>query len=230
MSKHGDNMNGTNGTNGMNGANGVNGTSGMNGTNGMNGTTNTSSPDLSGWPQASERAARSMIEKYGAPDGATSEALFWKNKGQWKKITVTREETPHNFPVEHSDVLEQCVYYKVPLAKYDELAKFDGSLTADRTRGTLSARCDKEENNILALNLAHDIITGKKTVEQARAALASNVKQKMNGGDPRLMQTLQFNVQPNAGDSDMANNSTSTASSEKSGKKAVKNNPDNNKP
>ncbi len=183
--------------------------------NGMNGINGSNPADLSGWPQNSKKAAQAMIEKYGPPDAATADALFWKDKGQWKKIVVTKEETPHNFPMAHSDMLEQCISYKVPPAKYDELAKFDGSVNADRTRGTLSARCDKEENNILALNLAHDIITGKKTVEQARAALASNVKEKMNGGNPVVMQKLQFSPQANAGDDD------NTAGIAKDGKKKI---------
>ncbi len=32
----------------------------------------------------------------------------------------------------------------------------------------MSARCDLEGHNILTLNLAHDIVTGKKTAEEAR--------------------------------------------------------------
>jgi hypothetical protein len=38
----------------------------------------------------------------------------------------------------------------------------------ERTSGEMSARCDKEGANFLALNLAHDIVTGKQTVEGAR--------------------------------------------------------------
>jgi hypothetical protein len=35
--------------------------------------------------------------------------------------------------------------------------------------------CDKEDMNFLALNLAHEIITGEKTVEEARAFQAEAV-------------------------------------------------------
>ena len=37
----------------------------------------------------------------------------------------------------------------------------------ERTR-EISARCDKEEMNFLALNLANDVATGNKTIEKAR--------------------------------------------------------------
>ena len=59
-----------------------------------------------------------------------------------------------------------------------------------------------EANNILALNLAHDIITGKKTVAQARKAYGDIVKEKMNGGNPEYMQKLTFKAQSGAGDPD----------------------------
>jgi len=38
------------------------------------------------------------------------------------------------------------------------LAKYDGTVASDRTRGELGARCDKEVANVLALNLAHEVI------------------------------------------------------------------------
>ena len=41
----------------------------------------------------------------------------------------------------------------------------------------MSAHCDREETNILALNLAHDIIRGQKTVAQAREAMAAGVRE-----------------------------------------------------
>ncbi len=51
---------------------------------------------------------------------------------------------------------------------YDDLAMYDGSVVLERTSGEISARCDKEGANFLALNLAHDIVTGKRSVQDAR--------------------------------------------------------------
>ncbi len=53
--------------------------------------------------------------------------------------------------MKHTDLLEQFIDYKVPLDKYDDLAKFDGSVGVNRTKGELSARCDAEAHNLLAL-------------------------------------------------------------------------------
>ena len=54
----------------------------------------------------------------------------------------------------------------------EDLARFDGSVMTERTTGELSARCHDEQANLLALNLAHDIVRGTRSVEDARAYYA----------------------------------------------------------
>jgi hypothetical protein len=159
-------------------------------------------PNLAGWPEASRQAVAEITGKYGKPDGVTADELIWIQKGPWSKISITKGETRHSFPIEHTDMLETTMNYKVPEDKMDDLGKFDGSVTFDRTQGTLSARCDKEENNFLALNLSFDIIEGKKTVDQARMAYGDIVKEKMNGGKPAYMEKLTFAPKQNTGDPD----------------------------
>ncbi len=159
-------------------------------------------PDVSDWPEASKMAVEEIIGKYGKADGVTSEELIWLNKGVWKKISITMNETKHSFPIEHTDMMTTTLSFKVPEEKMDDLGKFDGSVTFDKTQGTLSARCDQEANNFLALNLAHDIITGKKTVEQARKAYGEIVKEKMNGANPPYMAKLSFSSDPNSANPD----------------------------
>ena len=159
-------------------------------------------PDLTSWPEASRMAAQEMTDKYGKPDVINENVLAWMNKGNWKMIHVSKMETKHSFPIEHTDMLEQSISYKVPVEKMSDLGKFDGSVTFDRTQGMMSARCDKEGNNLLALNLANDIVTGKKTVDQARKAYGDIVKEKMNGGNPEYMQKLTFSPQGSVGDPD----------------------------
>lgn len=159
--------------------------------------------DLSGWPEASRMAVKEITDKYGKPDGITKNELIWMNKGVWKKICINKKETKHSFPIEHTDMMQTTISYKVPVDIMDELGKFDGSITFDRTQGTMSARCDKEGNNFLALNLAHDIITGKKTVEETRQAYGDIVKEKMNGSNPVYMQKLTFSIQENTADPDI---------------------------
>lgn len=68
-------------------------------------------------------------------------------------------------------MLGQTVEYKVPAEKVGEIAKFDGSIIIDRTRGDLTVHCNSEQMNINLLNLAHDIVIGRKTAQEARQAL-----------------------------------------------------------
>ena len=135
-----------------------------------------------------------LISKYGTPDEVTNQVIVWRNKGPFMETKLFRTEIPHDFPMPHTDFLQQTISYKVPVGKYDELARYDGSVIAERTKGTLSARCDKEELNFLALNLAHDIVTGKRTVAEARDQYAKIAMKFKQGGTDPYLQGLQFNV------------------------------------
>lgn len=148
--------------------------------------------DLAGWPAASRRAAADTIARYGQPDDVTEDKLIWRDTGNFKKIMVSRELTSHRFPVPHADVLTYVVDYRVPASRFDDLAMFDGSVTANRTKGELGAHCDQHEMNMAALNLADDIITGKKTVAQARAALAYIQKRVAVNDPPPTATKLHF--------------------------------------
>ncbi len=120
------------------------------------------------WPKMAQTAAREMIEKYGPPNEAMDSRFIWYNNGPWKRSTCYRDEIPHHFPNPHSDVLECVIDYQVPIEKLSELAKFDGSLVVERTKGEVISRCDMEAANFLALNMMHEIVTGNMTAEQAR--------------------------------------------------------------
>lgn len=133
------------------------------------------------WPGAAREAAHAMLVKYGAPEAITEELLLWRNAGGWLEIIVRRDEINHRFPVPHKDVLEQVVAYEVPEEKFDDLARFNGSIVAERTRGTLAAKCQSEAMNLLALNLAHDIIINRRTVEEAREMHADLARAHLKG-------------------------------------------------
>ena len=157
---------------------------------------------IENWPEESQKAARNMLEKYGRPDGVTDSRLVWIDNGPWVRTIVYEEPVEHNFPVPHKDVLEQFIAYEVPEEKFSELAKYDGSVVAYRTNGELSARCDKEAANILALNLANDIIEGERSVEEAREFYAQTIQQVKQGDRPAYTQSLQFETQMAASSAD----------------------------
>ncbi len=156
---------------------------------------------ISGWPAKPQEVARATISKYGPPSEVTPTMLVWHNNGPWKRTILYRDEIPHSFPMPHTDLLQQFIDYRVPAGKFDELAAYDGSVIVERTKGEMSARCDKEEMNILALNLANDIVRGTRTVQDARntyAQQATAFKQQLSAP---LTQTLRFAI-PHGGTAD----------------------------
>lgn len=147
---------------------------------------------LSRWGDSSRAAAQAVIEKYGRPDEVSDGQLVWNNTGAFRKTIVYKDEVPHNFPVPHADVIEQFVEYKVPADKHSALARFDGSLRADRTTGLLSSRSSSERDNFAVLNLAHEVVTGKRTPEQARDQLARVAALTLSGKTSPYTQGLLF--------------------------------------
>ncbi len=159
---------------------------------------------IANWPERPRLGANMMIAQYGPPQEATSEKVVWHNQGPYKRIMVTRQEIPHDFPRPHMDFLEHTVDYRVPADKADELLAYDGSVTINRTAGEMSARCDLEGHNILTLNLAHDIITGKTDARSARIAFGQNVTEDSMGKNPPYVTTLQFKPTENPKEPDEA--------------------------
>jgi hypothetical protein len=155
------------------------------------------------WASDNKKAALDIISKYGQPDGATYDMLVWHDPGQWKKLVVMNSDVQHNFPLSHKDCVLGFLDLKVPVDKIDDLARFDGSIFCMRTAGEIAAFCDREETDILSLNLAHEIIDGSKTVDQARDALTKAAMALQQGTKDPLTQDFKFTVPSgNQGDPD----------------------------
>lgn len=153
---------------------------------------------LQRWPAAPADAARELRTAYGEPDEMTSERLIWHHNGSWKRTVVLRDEIPHHFPAAHSDFLAQSVSYRVPPECVTELAWFNGSIVVDRTAGELTAHCDDEAMNILALNLAHEVIRGERSAHEARQAWAEEAA--MHAVNPPSAYTVRLVFDPPASD------------------------------
>ena len=144
---------------------------------------------LASWKMEPRELATKIIAKYGLPQEASANRLIWMNNGPWKMSELVNEEIQHDFPMPHHDMFRQVINWKVPADKFDELAEYDGSIIVERTKGEVSARCDKEEANFLAINLAHDIVTGKRSVSDARKAYTEAVSEMKH---PEYMKGLTF--------------------------------------
>ncbi|MCE3233272.1 MAG: hypothetical protein K0R98_1529 [Rickettsiaceae bacterium] len=147
---------------------------------------------LADWPERPRFVAYETIKKYGMPQQYTNDKLVWKKPGAFKRIVICKEEIVHDFPKPHTDFIEHTVEYKVPIDKIDDLVTFNGSNVVNRTTGEISTRSNSEKNNIITLNLNYDIITGKKTAEQARRAYGDMVVQNLLGAKSPYFNELQF--------------------------------------
>lgn len=102
----------------------------------------------------------------------------------------------HNFPAPHTDFLTQVIDYRVPPDKISLISEFDGSIVVDRTKGEVAARCDAEAANTLGRNMVHEIVTGKRTVEEARKATAESTAAYVVGRSAPYAERLLFDVPP----------------------------------
>ena len=147
------------------------------------------------WPARPKLAIQEMMAKYGKPSEISAQTVVWHNAGFFKRITVTKMEIPHDFPKPHMDFLEHTVFYNVPTDKIDDLIAFDTSITINKTAGEMSARCDLERHNILALNLARDIIEGRRNVTDARQMFGQYMVEGIQGKNPTYLAHLNFQPQ-----------------------------------
>jgi hypothetical protein len=147
---------------------------------------------MQGWPVESRDAAQRVIKKYGQPDEACHSTLTWDRRGPWKRIVAHREPSKHNFPAPHVDVVECFIEFHIPPWKVSDLVRFDGSIVVYRTLGEISVRGHDEESNFLALNLAHDIISGKRSVDDARRYYAQEFLNSRRKSPAPYMKGLKF--------------------------------------
>jgi hypothetical protein len=151
-----------------------------------------SSTVLATWPEESREAAQLVIEQYGEPDEVSATQLIWHKPGPWKRIVASKAFYEHHFPAPHIDAVESSIDYRVPPAKFTPLAEFDGSVVVERTAGEVSARCHDEQANFLALNLMHDIVTGAKSVQEARDYYAKEFADYRRKKPTPYMEKLRF--------------------------------------
>jgi hypothetical protein len=154
------------------------------------------------WPAAPRGVAKQMIGKYGPPNEATPTRLFWYRKPPWKRMEVSADPVVHNWPAPHEDFFTQVIDYRVPPEMVHLVTMFDGSILVDRTRGEVWARCDSEAANVLGLNMVHEIVTGKRTVEEARATSSQHTVAYNIGRSAPYAERLQFEV-PTGGTEDL---------------------------
>lgn len=145
---------------------------------------------LATWPQRPQRAAHAMIEKYGLPDESGKKRLVWNDNGPWKRTIVRRDAA--------NEVLSQTAVYRVPNDRYELIGGLPGRVSAERGREELAASSDSESLNFLALNLADEVISGKRQLDDAHKAYDRAAALAASGKSSPYTQSLLFAEPPAA--------------------------------
>ena len=158
------------------------------------GTASSKTPEdvIRDWPEDARATARAMIVKYGRPTRYGEGALVWIDNGQWEKTVVYRRAWPREAGKKDKDYLEQTIAYRVPTGKIEELRRFDRRLEINASRSQLSSRSESEPMNFLALNLAHEIVTDRRSVQDARDFYLKTERLAQAGKSSRYTEGLLF--------------------------------------
>ena len=146
------------------------------------------------WPPRTRNAAGLLLEKYGTPDQFDRNALVWFNNGEWKRTVVRRTVSRRDPAGKNRDYLEQTVGYLVPADKVADLKRFSPMIEMSTTAGELTFASESESKNRLALNLANEIVTGKRGVADARAFLLKTTRLAASGRSSPYLDSLRFEV------------------------------------
>jgi hypothetical protein len=144
------------------------------------------------WYTYSEVLALKLIDEYGAPDVIEAERLTWYNKGPWSKVAVWNDEDYYYSGTVGPDDLEQTLLYAVPREKRKDLAAFSDKLAVSKDGRQLSVRGNDEGRNYLTLNLAHEIIQGVRSPDDARAFYDRIYQLSESGKSSPYLQGLLF--------------------------------------
>lgn len=144
------------------------------------------------WPPRSRSAAGLMLEKYGTPDQFDRNTMVWFNNGEWKKTIVHRAISRRDPTGKSKDYLEQTVGYLVPADKVADLKRFSLMIEVSPTAGELTFASESESKNRLALNLADEIVTGKRGVADARAFFLKTTRLAASGKSSSYLDALRF--------------------------------------
>ncbi|MBI2387317.1 MAG: hypothetical protein HYV14_15090 [Elusimicrobia bacterium] len=148
--------------------------------------------EIDRWPARSRSAARVTMARYGMPDEVGEDALVWRNNGPWKKTTVHRRAWLRYLFGAEPDCVENAVAYDVPTRSLGDLELFDDRITADPAGAELSSRAESEAGNYLTLNLADEIINGKRTVAEAKVFQARILRLADSGKSSPYLAGLLF--------------------------------------
>lgn len=143
---------------------------------------------LSGWPAFSRAAARPLLEEYGAPDEVAADFLAWRGPSPFLRTIARRSSRTHR----PSEVIEQWISYPVPAGRRGDLASLDNGVSCRPEGDVLVAVSESRELNRLALNVAVELVSGRRGLKEAKSFYAKTVDLYSSGKSSRYLDRLFF--------------------------------------
>lgn len=133
------------------------------------------------WPTFSYRLARMMIAEYGQPSEIRDDAVVWNDNGPWKRTVVYRDPPSGRVFRRNKGRLEQSAAYRANPDALDRLAAFDRDVEVDLAEARITSRADSEADNFISLNLADEVLSGRKDPKEA-ASLRQKLEREAPAG------------------------------------------------
>jgi hypothetical protein len=130
-----------------------------------------------------------LLEKYGIPDDIVASQLSWNDRRPWTTVVVFRDPEAAG---RSNHLLESTAYGGVPLARWREFSSFGRGTAYDPATQELSARTNGEATNLLALNLADEVLRGRRSAADARAYFDATLNLSLDGKSSPYMSRLRF--------------------------------------
>jgi YHS domain-containing protein len=136
---------------------------------------------VASWPAPVRAEVVRLAEKYGPPKETAAARIVWEDGEPFARVVVHKDGA----------AVEQTLRHRLEPAQAERLASFH-HVKVDVAKGEVTARHASESLNLVALNLAQDVATGAKTVDQADARWAELEKAVKAGKTPPESQRLAF--------------------------------------
>jgi hypothetical protein len=146
---------------------------------------------IASWSDSSRLLAARLIQEYGPPDEIGRGWLSWNDKGPWKRTTVWQQS--EEYPTDQDgDNLEQVLAYPIAQEQRLALLAFSDKVRASDDGQELAVHADREELDFLALNLAHEILQGRRDPLDAFHFEQRTLRLSAAGKSSPYMQRLLF--------------------------------------
>jgi hypothetical protein len=142
-------------------------------------------------PEDSRATAEEIVQEYGPPDGVQAGRLSWTSRGPWRSIVVHRGAAAPGRP----GGVRQSVAYDVPVGRWRALGAFERGVEYDPVARELVARSGAETTNILALNLADEVVRGRRSAADACEFYDKTLSLSLSGKSSPYMRKLRFRSQ-----------------------------------